>query len=43
MIFVVKVKEVEEEAKDVEMFNKYPVLREYKDVFSKELLSLPPK
>ena len=43
MIFVVKVKEVEEEHKEVEMLNKYPMLRKYKGLFPKELPGLPPK
>ena len=43
MIFAVKVKEVEDEDREIEMLNKYPVLRKYKDVFPKELLGLPPK
>ena len=40
MIFAVKVKEVEEEDKDIEILNKYLMLREYKDVFPKELPNL---
>ena len=43
MIFAVKVKEVEDEDGEVEMLNKYPMLRMYKDVFTKELPGLPPK
>ena len=42
MIFAVKVK-VEEEDKEVEMLNKYHMLRNYKDLFSKELPGIPPK
>ena len=43
MIYAVKVKEVEQEDKEVYLLNKYQMLREYKDVFSKDLPILSPK
>lgn len=43
MVYAVKVKQVKQNNKDVEMLNKYPLLQEYKDVFLDDLLVFPPK
>lgn len=43
MIYAIKVKEVEQKEKDVELLNKYPLLREYKDAFLDDLPRFPPK
>jgi len=43
MIYAIKVKEVEQNEKNVELLNEYPLLWEYKDVFPNDLLGMPPK
>ena len=43
MVYVVKVKEVEHNGKNIEVLNKYLLLQEYQDVFDDDLLGLPPK
>jgi len=41
MIYTIKVKEVEQEDKEVDLLNKHPMLREYKYVFHEDLPRLP--
>lgn len=43
MIYVAKVMEIEQDEKDVEIFHKCPMLKEYRDVFFDELPRLLPK
>jgi len=43
IIYAVKGKEVEQEDKEVDFLNKYPMSKEYKYVLPKDLPGLPPK
>ena len=43
MIFAVKIKDLEEDSREEEILRKHPILREYKDILPKELLSMPPR